>query len=136
MKIDGKIVIDTNILVYLLDTNSVFHQFARNIIDNNYQDICIVHKSISEFVSVLSKLGRYDVVENELENIIDSFEILYPTYTSVEVFTELVRQHKPRGNKVYDFEIVSVMLSRNINKIVSINKDDFKMISDIEVISS
>jgi|GEM_PF-2446168 predicted nucleic acid-binding protein len=58
MKIDGKAVIDTNILVYFFGTNSIFHQFARNIIDNNYHDICIVHKSISEFVSVLSKLGR------------------------------------------------------------------------------
>ncbi len=53
MKIDEKIVIDTNILIYFFNADSEFHSFARSIITDNRDTIFITHKSITEFVGVL-----------------------------------------------------------------------------------
>ncbi len=61
MKINEKFVIDTNILIYSFDQSSQFFNFSKKIIDENKENVCIVHKTISEFVCVLSKIGKYSV---------------------------------------------------------------------------
>lgn len=121
MKINEKFVIDTNVLIYSLDQSSQFFNFSKKIIDENKENVCIVHKTISEFVCVLSKIGKYDVIKNELPKIIDELNILFPDYESANHFKDLVKKYKPKGNQAYDFEIVSVMMANNIKKIATIN---------------
>ena len=83
MKINEKFVIDTNILIYSFDKASQYFVFSRDIIDNNKENICIANKTISEFVCVMSKLGKYEVIENELSKIINTFTVLfYVSYTN------------------------------------------------------
>lgn len=134
MKINEKFVIDTNILIYSFDQSSQFFNFSKKIIDDNKENVCIVYKTISEFVCVLSKIGKYDVIQNELPKIIDELNILFPDYDSTNHFNNLVKKYKPKGNQAYDFEIVSVMMANNIKKIATINKDDYKNITEIELI--
>jgi predicted nucleic acid-binding protein len=135
MKIDENFVIDTNILIYYFDEKSIFYDFSREIIDENIDNIYIVHKSISEFICVLSKLNRYDLIEKEIQNIIEDFNILYPDERSSQIFKDLVLEHKPHGNKAYDYEIASVMIANNISKVITLNNEDFKKIKEIEIIS-
>ena len=135
MKINELFVIDTNILIYNFDKDSKFFTFARDIIKNNMKNICLVHKSVSEFVSVLSKLNKYEIISNELPHIINTFHILYPASKSLNLYLDLIAKYKPRGNRAYDYEIISVMLANNIKKIVTVNVDDFKKIKEIEIIS-
>ncbi len=61
--------------------------------------------------------------------------ILFPDSESTNYFNNLVKKYKPKGNQAYDFEIVSVMMANNIKKIATINKDDYKNITEIELIS-
>ena len=96
----------------------------------------MTHKSITEFVCVLSKIKMYEIIDKELPEIINNFNILFPDNTSLLIFNKLVFEHKPNGNKAYDYDIASVMLANNINKIVTINGDDFKKIKEISVISN
>jgi predicted nucleic acid-binding protein len=135
MKIDGKFVIDTNILVYFFNEDSDFYNYSRNIIDTNKDNLYIAHKTISEFVCVLSKLGMYDVIETELPKIIQNFNILYPDESSSEIYKNLILEHKPHGNKAYDYEIASVMIANNISKIVTLNESDYIKIKEIKVIT-
>jgi len=135
MKINEKIVIDTNILVYSLDKASQYFEFSRNIIDDNIENICITNKTISEFVCVMSKLKKYEVIENELPKVINNFTILFSDEISLDYYKELVLKHKPHGNVAYDFEIVSIMMANEIKTLVTINKKDFQQITGIEIIS-
>ncbi len=130
-----KILIDTNILIYFFNTDSEFYKFSRNVLSDNFGNIYIAQKSISEWVSVLSKIKRYDIIEAELENILSSFKILYANNLSVKIFYELIKKYRPSGNRVYDFDIISGMLANKIRKIITINIDDFKKIDEIEIIS-
>jgi hypothetical protein len=47
----------------------------------------------------------------------------------------LIRNYDPRGNSVYDIEIVSVMLANGLRKDATANIDDFSNIDEIEVIA-
>jgi predicted nucleic acid-binding protein len=135
MKIDGFFAIDTNILVYSFNKKSVFFDYCRDIINNNPDRIYLASKSISEFVCVMSKIGLNEIIENELEKISSKFHVIYPDSISIQLFNGLVSKYKPKGNQAYDFEIVSVMLANGLNRIATINVDDFKIIEEIEIIT-
>jgi predicted nucleic acid-binding protein len=54
--------------------------------------------------------------------------------TNLPYFTKRQRKYNPRGNRVYDIEIVSVMLANGLKKVATANIDDFSNIDEIEVI--
>lgn len=133
MKIDGKFIFDTNIIIYSLDRNSKYYNFSKELIEEN-NNLYTTVKSVSEFVAVLSKMDLYDIIESELKNLLKNFIILYPSKTSTQLFVELIEKYKPIGNRVFDFEIISIMQSHNINKIATINSKDFQGVDGIEII--
>jgi len=134
MHMKSKVVLDTNILIYALDSGSIHHDFAVKFIESHH-NCYITTKTVSEFVAVLSKMGLYNVVENELGKITSAFTVITPNEKSLDIFKELILKYHPKGNRVYDFEIVSVMLAHGIKKIATINVDDFKDIKEIEIVT-
>lgn len=133
MKIDDKFIFDTNIIIYSLDRNSKYYDFSKALIEEN-TDLYTTVKSVSEFVAVLSKMDLYQVIEAELKKLLKNFTILYPNKASTQIFIDLVEKYKPIGNRVFDFEIISIMQSHNINKIATINSKDFQGVDGIEII--
>ncbi|NPV02704.1 MAG: PIN domain-containing protein [Brevinematales bacterium] len=65
MKIEEPFLIDTNILIYALNKDSAYYDFSRKIINDNGENIYLAYKSVAEFVCVMSKMGRYDIIELE-----------------------------------------------------------------------
>ena len=76
-----------------------------------------------------------EIIDKEFDKIINKFNILYPDDLSTNIFTELVKNYSPKGNRGYDYEIASVMLANNIENIVTLNVDDYKKIKEINIIS-
>lgn len=68
---------------------------------------------------------------NEIKN---NVIILYPDENTLKIFEKLNEKYQPKGNRVYDVEIVSVLTTHGITKIATVNADDFKNISEIELI--
>ncbi len=129
-----RLVLDTNILVYGLNEESKHFDKIRTVLNGNQYSFFVTTKTISEFVSVLSKLGRYEVIENELPTILRQFKIIFPTKRSIQIFQRLIIKYKPVGNRVFDFEIVSIMLSKRIKNLFSFNVKDFKDIEEIKLL--
>ena len=46
----------------------------------------------------------YEIIDKELPEIINNFNILFPDNTSLLIFNKLVFEHKPNGNKAYDYD--------------------------------
>jgi len=67
-------------------------------------------------------------------NLKENCNILKPTDRSLDVFETLIKKYKPRGNRVYDIEIVSIMLANEIKKVATANIDDFKNIDEVDLI--
>ena len=132
----NNVVLDTNILIYYLDKSSIHNKYSKDIVKNSGFNFCLTTKNISEFCAVLSKIKdfEYSDIEKELNNLLNSFMILYPNEYSLNIFNSLIHKYKPSGNRVYDIEIVSIMLAYNINKIATVNTSDFKDIDEVEII--
>lgn len=129
------LVLDTNILIYGLNEDSKYFERVREVLDNSQYSFFITTKTVTEFVSVLSKLGRYDVIDTELPKILKQFTVIYSTKKSIRFFRELVEKYKPVGNKVFDIEIVSMMRAKKIKNLFSFNKKDFINLDEITLLA-
>lgn len=129
-----KLVLDTNILIYGINEESRYFEEIKRVVQNPRYHFFVTSKQISEFICVLSKLGRYDVIENELPLILNKFKVIFPNKRSLQIFRDLINKYKPVGNKVFDIEIVSIMLSKRIKNLYSINLRDFNDIEEIKLI--
>ena len=134
-----RVLIDTNILIYAVDEDSIFHEKALKLLFNTKFDLYTTSKNISEFLVVLTRTDsiKIDIIEvlKILNNLVSNFSILYPGENSSQKLQELLKKYKPRGLKIHDFEIASIALVSGISQIATKNIDDFKKIKEISLIN-
>lgn len=120
------LLIDTNILIYAYDRESAFHDSSRTLIENPDFNLFVTTKNISEFFAVCSKLKiPLSSTFNFYSEIKSNSFVLFPTNNSLIIFEELIQKYMPKRNRVYDVEIVSLMLDNGIYFIATHNKKDF-----------
>jgi predicted nucleic acid-binding protein len=130
----NEIVVDTNVLIYALDKSSIFNKASTQLLSDPNSILFITTKSISEFFAVTSKIKISQTIVNCFySEIKQNLGILLPTNNSLEIFEKLVQKYKPVGNRVYDVEIISIMLSYEIGILASFNQKDFKGIKEIQL---
>ena len=61
-------------------------------------------------------------------------KILFPSISSLAIFEKLIQQYQPKGNHVFDIEIVSIMLDNGINHIATFNQKDFVNLSEVQIL--
>jgi predicted nucleic acid-binding protein len=129
------VLLDTNVLIYALDRSSVFHKNAIPFFESNSYNLFTSTKSISEYFAVTSKLKLdFGICFGFYTEIRKNISILKPSEQSLDIFEKLIQKYKPQGNRVYDTEIVSIMLANNLKSIVTANTSDFKSIDEIQII--
>jgi predicted nucleic acid-binding protein len=130
----NNILIDTNVLMYALDETSKFHEQSASILLNQKVNLFITTKNVSEFFAVCSKLKldfkKYFGFYQELK---ENAVILAPSEHSLFIFEALIQKYKPKGNQVYDTEIVSIMLANNLKSIATANISDFKEFNEVKI---
>jgi predicted nucleic acid-binding protein len=133
-----KILIDTNILIYSIDKESLYHAKSYEIVNSKQFDKYLSSKNISEFLAVTTREIPYFLsMEEVLESVdffISNFSILYPSNYSFEIFRKLLVKYKPKGNKIHDLEIVSLAITNKIDEIKTFNEKDFKEIGEINIV--
>ncbi len=131
----NNILVDTNIFIYAFDKSSEFYQKSQSIFRDGEYELFTTSKNISEFFCVCSKLNfDLTLTLGFYADIKDNFNILTPCQNSLNIFESLIKKYNPRGNRVYDIEIVSIMLANGLSKVVTANIGDFKNIEEIELI--
>ena len=131
----NEVLIDTNVFIYALDKDSIYHQQSSQILTSSNNILFTTSKNISELFAATSKININRVAFNRFYGELkQNIGILFPTSESLEVFEKLIKKYKPIGNRVFDIEIVSIMLSYNIKRLATINKKDFIDIEEIELI--
>ncbi len=129
-----KTLVDTNIFIYSYDATSIYHKKVVRFLNDPSFDLYTPTKNISEFFAVLSKLGQpFPKVFSFYQNIKSNTGLLFPNTSSLSIFEILLQKYEPKGNKVYDMEIVSIALDNRITEISTVNVKDFAGISEIKV---
>ena len=131
----SSIIVDTNVLIYGLDQGSAYHQSASQILSNPSNQLYIPSKVISEYFAVCSKLN---ISFNNTWSFYHQFKknstFLYPDVNSLQEFETLLQKYQPKGNRIFDLEIISVTLANQISTIATANIGDFQSISEITIL--
>ena len=131
----NKVGVDTNIFIYTLDISSPFYKKCDGFLKDTKNELFTTTKNISEFIAVCTKIGiDKDKMKGFFNELKRNVTIVFPSPKSLITFEQLVDKYQPRGNRVYDIEIISILTANNIKKIATINVDDFKNITEIEII--
>ncbi|WP_071188339.1 PIN domain-containing protein [Trichormus sp. NMC-1] len=139
-----KYLVDTNILLRLVQKNSPMHldtQRAILTLKKQGDFLCIIPQNIIEFWAVATRpldkngLGlSITQAEEESEKLKKIFILELDT---PQIFTEwesLVIKYQVMGKQVHDARLAAAMLAHNITHLLTFNVDDFKRFSDIVVV--
>ncbi len=135
---ENAILVDTNVLIYAVDADSVFHEQAINFLSDSALKLFTTSKNVSEFLVVLTRNSEIELSSSEcldiLNSLLNDIVILYPTPASMNVFQELVHKYNPRGLWIHDVEIASIAIAYGISVIATNNIADFKRIDELKII--
>ncbi len=132
----NKIGVDTNIFIYTLDSSSPYHDECLNFLQDTDNELYTTTKNISEFIAVSTKLKiDRDKMNGFYNEIKQNVTILYPNTKSLQTFEMLNEKYQPSGNRVFDLEIASVLITHDIGKLATKNIDDFKRIIEISLVN-
>jgi predicted nucleic acid-binding protein len=139
-----KYLVDTNILLRLVQKNSPMHldtQRAILTLKKQGEFLCIIPQNIIEFWAVATRpldkngLGlSINQAEEESEKLKKIFILELDT---PQIFTEwesLVIKYQVMGKQVHDARLAAAMVTHNITHLLTFNVEDFKRFSDIVVV--
>jgi len=138
-----KIFVDTNILVYLSNEDSSFHvEVNKKFIEISAQyELWISRQVLREYAVVMSSpaiiekpLTAEEVVQ-DIEKWGKIFKIADETSEVTEILKKLIKEYDLKGKRIHDANIVATMLANLINKLYTLNIDDFKKFKGIELFS-
>jgi len=133
------ILVDTNVMIYAVDVDSQFHQFALNFLLYSDARLYTTSKNLTEFLVALTRSQNMDIdgakALDVLDGLLPYMQIIYPSSESWGIFAELVRKYRPQGLWIHDIEIASIALANGITKIATKNVGDFSRIHEIEIVS-
>ena len=137
-------LINTNILLRLVQTLSLHYKEAKSAVDNLLKQgitLFVTLHNISEFWNVCTRpadknglcftIAQTDFELSKIEQIFDMLpdtEEVYPNWC------KLVVKHSVSGIRVHDAKIVAAMKAHNIQNLLTFNTKDFKRYTDIKTI--
>jgi len=134
-------LVDTNVLLRLVQKNSPMHPYARKAIimlRRQGVSLCIVPQNLIEFWAVATRpisnngLGlSIDEASQAIDKIKRIF-VLYPdTPRILTEWENIVIKHQVKGKQVHDARLVAAMVTHKIRHLLTFNIDDFKRFSEI-----
>jgi len=139
-------VLDTNVLVYALDSESAHHAEAAGLLRRALGEdagLCVTPQNLAEFFAVVTnpRRVRRAVSSSEAVAIIGEFLAL-PGLSLIPVspdvvsrWVELVGRYPVTGSSIYDLQLVATMVGNGIRRIYTYNRADFEAIEELEVLS-
>lgn len=107
------------------------------ILDHSESQLVTTSKNLIEFLAVVTRSSGYDletkIALEILEEIIQKFEIVYPSQDSLAIFLELTERYQTKGLKVHDFEIISIGLAAGVHDVATFNIKDFNTVKEISL---
>ncbi len=127
------VLLDTNIFIYAYDRTSVHHARSTVVFFDTNLRLHTTSKNVTECVAVMTKLNFPQAdIEQVLSDILSNVKVLYPSDSSFRIFEGLFKTYTPRGNKVFDLEIASVLLEHGTLQLATFNTSDFQHIPGIQ----
>lgn len=137
---DKRCMIDTNVLVYSIVDSSPKHKEARDyltLLAGNNVELCITFQIAREFLVILTRgnifESKFTVDEAliELESILLSMSLLDENNQSFQCLLELISRYEVKGKKIHDTNIVALMITHGIKRLMTYNTKDFTRFDEV-----
>jgi len=146
MKADEIAFIDTNILVYALDTESPFHLKAINFVNRTARgelEIGISPQVVGELYATITnpRKASHPLPPNEAIAAITSIweaeniQRIFPKQQTLELTLDLVKHYQLKSMDFFDAQIVATMLDNGVSTIYTVNERDFAMFEEIKAVN-
>jgi len=139
-------LLDTNVLVYAADETSPFHHAAKAVREKGMRgevSLCICAQVLNEFFATVTNPQRVnnprtqDEARLEVEKYFSSKNILkiYPGPDIIERILDLLKKYQVTRQEIFDLQLVATMLSNNVTRLYTYNRDDFAKFKEVQVLS-
>jgi predicted nucleic acid-binding protein len=138
------IFLDTNILVYLSNEESLFHEAAleafRNVVEKC--DIWISRQVLREYAVVMSRQEFYgktltpQEISSDIAKWEKSFNVIDETKEITDNLKKLLVKYDLKGKRIHDANIVASMLKFSIPLIFTFNVSDFQAFEEIQIMKA
>src|SRR5258708_26182675 len=109
-------LIDSNILVYSINSSSPKHKHAQNFIQSNVGNLKVAHQNVFETLRVLTHskfpnpMKIFEAV-GAVENILEACDIIAPDYKTHRIALELIKKYKISSNQIFDAYLAATAIS-------------------------
>ncbi len=133
-------LIDSNILVYSINSSSPKHKKSQNFLQEHIGILEIAHQNIFETIRVLTHpkfsnpMKIHDALE-AVENILKASTVVSPDYRTHRIALELIKKYKLISDQIFDAYLVATAISSGIYELATDNVKDMQRFSEITVIN-
>jgi predicted nucleic acid-binding protein len=138
----NQILVDSNILIYAINTSSPKNKTARDFLKKASKEskLCLSQQNITETLRILTHKkfpNPWPMKEavNEIAKMADSVTIISPNTKTLFYFFEILKKTKVTSSQVFDAYLAATMLSNGIERIATDNQKDFSIFEEIKVIN-
>jgi predicted nucleic acid-binding protein len=146
MKADEIAFIDTNILVYALDTESPFHLKAIDFVNRTARGelkMGISPQVVGELYATITnpKKASRPLSPSEAVDVIraiweaKNIRKIFPKQETLELTLRLVKRYQLKSLDFFDAQIVATMLDNGVTTIYTVNGGDFAMFEEIKAVN-
>src|SRR5271170_6696325 len=136
-------VVDANVLVYAIDTQSPQHLASRALLDAaragsvklyvSSQILCEFYSIVTSARRVLNPRSPADAL-TAISDLMGYLLILPILVQAVESLVDLLRRRPVKGGEIFDLQIVATMKTNGVLRIYTFNPDDFVPFAELEVL--
>ncbi len=138
--ISGKnFLVDTNILVYLLDKESEFHLQVLNFFEwteENNHALVVTQQNILELINTLAVDYKANLKQaiSKTRRLLGAkeFKIIFPLPGTLDRFFNI---SKKEGKEPFDLYLTATALDNGVDTIITNNKDDFSGVKGFKALS-
>ncbi|MBL7125371.1 MAG: PIN domain-containing protein [Dehalococcoidales bacterium] len=146
MKADEIAFLDTNILVYAVETDNPLHKRATALMDRANTGelaICLSPQIMGELYSTITNPRKIrkacpldeavDIVKSLWES--DTILKIYPKQETLDLTLDLVKRYQLKSLDFFDAQIVATMVDNGVTTIYTVNENDFAIFKEIKAVN-
>jgi uncharacterized protein len=137
-------IVDTNVLVYALDTAAPQHNAARTLLETARVDIATLYVTsqiLCEFYSVMTNPRRVaqprtaDEAMSVLSDALTFLHVLPIPASTIDRLLGLLRRRSVMGSNVFDLHIIAAIQANGIGTIYTFNVADFAIFPELSIVT-
>lgn len=133
-------LIDTNIIIYAINTDSPKHLAAQKFLKEGLKDRYVAQQNVFEALRVLThqKFPKPMVLNDAIADIlaiVEAVGVIHPNQTTYPLALELIKKYNLVGNRIFDAYLAATALSNDIYTIATDNVHDFQKIDGLRIIN-